>query len=293
LTPNFQLACPDCRRDLHANGNAARCEICQIEFPFRDGIWRFLPQQRADHYANFLQPYRAQRRSAGWGADQAAYFRALPRVPGNDPQARIWRIREKNFRRLLKLVGAEPRRILDSGAGNGWLANQLAQRGHLVAGLDLSDDQRDGLGASKNYRLSFENYQSEFEHLPFREAQFDLVIFNASLHYAPALAATLCEAKRVTAPQGKIILLDSPFYHDAASGQALALEQPTRLRLKQDFGMPGFLTMDCLRRAAAEAGLQVNIWKSDSEWHKQLRRAFVRRKLKREPAHFPIVELGR
>ncbi|MBI3536115.1 MAG: class I SAM-dependent methyltransferase [Chloroflexi bacterium] len=168
-------------------------------------------------------------------------------------------------------------RVLDVGAGNGWLANQLAARGHRVAAVDLRDDARDGLGARRNYFFAFECYQAEFERLPFAPAQFDLVIFNASLHYAASLAETLQEASRILAPIGKILLVDSPFYSHSIT------QSPNRPNY--------FLTFDQLNRTARELNLNIEIIFADAEWHKRARRKIIARKLGREPAHFPIYTL--
>lgn len=288
----FELSCLKCRGTIGWEDNRARCQNCKTEYPFTDGIWRFLPQKRAQHFAKFLEQYAAIRREEGWGSDHAEYYRRLPLVPRSDPLRNIWRIREKNFNRLLQLIGdTQPLKILDSGAGNGWLSNQLALRGHCVAALDLSDDERDGLGAWINYAVRFDCFQTEFDRLPFRTAQFDLLIFNASLHYSSMLTTTLHEAKRALATTGKIIVLDSPFYVNAASGEALAREQKTRLGRKNHSAIMGYLTLTDLDVAAKKTGLRMKVWSADREWHKRLRRMLLEKRLGREPAHFPVVVL--
>ncbi len=292
MNNQFQLACPICRGNVRAKGENAFCENREHTFQRVDDIWRFLPRRRAERYANFLEQYHALRRDDGWGSSCADYYRALPHVPRNDLQRHIWRIREKNFRRLLEFIGNDKSlRILDIGAGNGWLSNQLTQRGHMVAALDISDDERDGLGARENYLTQPECYQGEFDNMPFCAAQFDLAIFNASLHYSSALTTTLDEAKRVIDRRGKIAVMDSPFYSDDASGKRFVYEQHSRWG-SHNLGMAGFLTMARLADAASAAGLQVSVWAGDQEWHKQLRRKFAKRKLSREPAHFPILVLS-
>src|SRR5437868_5658951 len=54
-------------------------------------------------------------------------------------------------------------RILDLGAGNGWLANRLAERGHRVIAVDLLDDPLDGLGAARHYAAAFSALLAEFD----------------------------------------------------------------------------------------------------------------------------------
>jgi SAM-dependent methyltransferase len=292
----IELACPVCARALSVQGDAATCATCQQTFVRRQGIWRFLPPSRACEFANFLREYQTVRADEGWGASDASYYRALPRVDQDDPQRNIWRIRARSFERLLAIMGnAGPLKILDVGAGNGWLANQLTRRGHTVAALDLADDPRDGLGARAHYATHFETYQAEFDRLPFGEAQFDVVIFNAALHYADALSATLREARRVMRSDGSILVMDSPFYSRPSSGAAMVAEREASFARKYGFNRQartsGFLTRAGLEQSAAEAGLKMDIWAEDNRWATRLRRAWIEWRTGREPARFPVVML--
>src|SRR3954465_10013685 len=94
--------------------------------------------------AQFAREYRTVRRAEGWGSPDGAYYRALPykdltgRFPG------IWRIRARSYATLIRQViepleraSAAHLDVLDLGAGCGWLAHRLAQRGHRVAAIDL------------------------------------------------------------------------------------------------------------------------------------------------------------
>ncbi len=193
----------------------------------------------------FLTPYQTIRRAEGWGALDAAYYQNLPQVAASDPQRAIWRVRAANFRALLQIIGVR-RRVLDLGAGNGWLAYQLAQRGHSVAAVDVNDDELDGLGARRNYPFALNAYRADFSALPFGAARFDAVVFNASLHYARDLAPVIAEALRVLVPDGMLVVMDSPLYHDAASGRAMFADKrrgfQERLGLEISNDAVGFLT---------------------------------------------------
>ena len=292
----IELVCPVCQSVLAVQDDAATCETCQLTFARREGIWRFLLPSREREFAVFLREYQTVRLDEGWGRSDAGYYRALPRVDPDDPQRDIWRIRAHSFERLLTLVGnGRPLKILDVGAGNGWLAHQLARRGHSVAALDLADDPRDGLGARAYYAASFEAYQAEFDRMPFGEAQFDGVIFNAALHYACALSVTLCEACRVTRPGGSVIVMDSPFYSDPFSGAIMVAEREASFARKYGFsrrvGTIGFLTRPDLEQSAAEASLIMDIWAEDNRWATRLRRTWSEWRTRREPACFPVVIL--
>jgi ubiquinone/menaquinone biosynthesis C-methylase UbiE len=292
----IELACPVCASVLSVEGDAATCATCRQTFARCEGIWRFLPQSRAREFADFLREYQTVRADEGWGASGAGYYRTLPHVDQDDPQRNIWLIRAHSFERLLALIGSGgPLKILDVGAGNGWLANQLVQRGHTVAALDLADDSRDGLGARVHYVTSFETYQAEFDRMPFGAAQFDVVIFNAALHYACALTATLREARRVMRSDGSIVVMDSPFYSRLSSGVAMVAEREASFVRKYGFNRQvrtiGFLTRADLKQSSAEVGLTVSTWAEHNRWTTRLRRTWVTWRTGREPARFPMVML--
>ncbi len=239
----------------------------------------------------FLTPYLTIRRVEGWGASDAAYYQNLPQVAASDPQSAIWRVRAANFRALLRIIGAH-RRVLDVGAGNGWLAFQLAQRGHSVAAVDVNDDDFDGLGARRNYPLALNVYRADFSALPCA-ANFDCVVFNASLHYARDLAPVIAEALRVLAPDGMLVVMDSPLYHNAASGRAMFADKrrgfQERLGLEISNDTISFLTFADFARLSLTFTLN---WRwiepfVDVRW--ATRHLLARLRGQREPARFGLM----
>ncbi len=239
-----------------------------------------------------LDAYRAVRQAEGWGAPDPSYYRNLPYVGPDDPQREIWHVRAATFHALLPMLG-ENRRVLDVGAGNGWLAYRLAQRGHTVTAVDISDDERDGLGAHKHYPARFQPYQADFSALPFPNARFDVVVFNASLHYAREIAPVVSEALRVLDRTGQLIVMDSPVYRDAASGRAMFAEKKRgikdRLNVEISSVAAGFLTFEDFDRLARQFKLKWE-WVEpfvDLRWGTRHWRARLRGR--REPAHFGLM----
>ena len=268
------------------SAEGARCTTCERAFERRAGIWRCLLEP--EQYEAFLEAYRRLRAAEGWGSTDASYYLALPEVGADDPQRAIWRRRAQHFAQLLRVLPQRVQRVLDAGAGNGWLAYQLAQRGHHVAALDISDDARDGLGAHVHYPAHFECYQAEFERLPFGAGQFDWVIYNGALHYVRTLVPALAEARRVLRTGGHVVVMDSPFFTDAASSEAMVAEQERRLYGNgQAERYLGYLTRCDVERAAREAGLRLTKHYAKDGW--RLLRAWTARRVGREPASFPIV----
>src|ERR1700693_5853123 len=108
----------------------------------------------------FLADYTKIRHAEGRGSNDAAYYQELPYRDLSGKNAAQWRIRARSFQyfergilRNMERESERPLRILDVGAGNGWMSWRLALRGHDVVALDIFRDERDGLGALSQYPL--------------------------------------------------------------------------------------------------------------------------------------------
>src|SRR5262245_18800489 len=196
-----RFACPECSVDLvDTDALVCGCDRCGNEYAHEDGLWHFLTPARRTLLEAFLHQYRVIRGRDGRRRGGGEYYAALPWVTPDDPHAAEWEIRRESYGHLLReALSAAPQsiRILDLGAGNGWLSHRLAELGHHVVALDVLDDDADGLRASRYYRTRFPAIQADYDALPFAPRQFDLVVFNGSLHYAPDPASTLAAAHRM------------------------------------------------------------------------------------------------
>lgn len=300
--PPLNLTCPNCHARLEAQ--AADLLVCPNdgrEYLCEEGIWRCLLPERAQYYARFLQEYETVRLAEGRGSRDPQYYRALPFEDLSGRSGKDWHIRARSFTTFVKQVlspleheqGAAMK-ILDLGAGNGWLSNRLAQRGHCLAAIDLRTGELDGLGALRYYNSAILAVQAEFDRLPFMDDEFDLAIFNASLHYTSDYATTLEEALRVLVPSGRLAIIDSPLYHQAKSGQAMVSERQGRF--KRLYGFPSnalpsqdFLTPAQLEKLSHDLGLSwQTIWPFFGlGWLLRPWRARLRGQ--REPASFPVL----
>jgi ubiquinone/menaquinone biosynthesis C-methylase UbiE len=240
LTP---FVCPVCYTELQQTSpNELSCAKDGCHFVCMDGIWRFLLPERAPYFEKFIQEYETIRKAEGRSSQSAAYYQALPYQDLNKNMSADWHIRAASFDLLLKKVigpleqPGRPLKLLDLGAGNGWLSNQLALRGHQVAAVDLMTNAFDGLACKDYYQSDFTALQAEFDRLPFPNETADLVIFNASLHYSVDIKKTLAEALRVLTTQGLLVILDSPVYRDARSGEKMVQERANQFT--QRFGFP-------------------------------------------------------
>jgi SAM-dependent methyltransferase len=251
----------------------------------------------------FRRDYGAHRAAEGRG-HQGGELLQLPYLRSG-PLARQWRVRARTFDAFLRRVvrpmalsAGRPLRILDLGAGNGWLSHRLARQGHSCAAIDIRDDAVDGLGAAAPLlrEVPFDCLIASFDDLPLPADSADLAVFNASLHYATDLAAVLAEAARVVRPGGTVSILDSPFYSRGSDGAAMVAEKhgTAHARFGDRAGtllaLPfiEYLTRERLDRASAALGLA---WRRRRVryplWY-ELRPLLARLRRKRAPSRFDL-----
>jgi SAM-dependent methyltransferase len=112
-------------------------------------------------------------------------------------------------------------RLLDAGCGAGMFLRLAADRGADVNGLDASE----GLLAHAQARVpGAPLLKGELEDLPYEDASFDIVTGFNSFQYAARPAVALAEAKRVTVPGGRVLLLNwAPAELSQAAAYLMAL----------------------------------------------------------------------
>ena len=265
----------------------------------RDGIYRALSHERLLEIEPFLAQYRRIRAADGYRQRDAVYYRGLPEVARGDPQHAVWRIRQQSFRHLcgtvLPRLSRRPLRVLDLGAGNGWLSHRLTLLGNVCVAVDWLDDPDDGLGAALHYPTTFTRLQADFDHLPTVDRQFDAVIFNASLHYSANPSSTLRSASRALVNGGALVVMDSPVFVREADGRRMVKERQQefadRIGRPLEWGV-GYLTVDGLARTAREAGLGLQRIPSRGGRGWAFGRWLAGRKLRRQPAGFGIWSFG-
>jgi SAM-dependent methyltransferase len=101
---------------------------------------------------------------------------------------------------------------LDAGCGTGFLALELAARGHRVTGVDfahamLAEARRKA--AARGVSIRFE--EADAERLPFGTGSFDLAISRHLLWTLPHPDAAIDEWIRVLRPGGRLVVVDGQF----------------------------------------------------------------------------------
>jgi SAM-dependent methyltransferase len=257
----------------------------------------------ADNRRQFLTEYGTVRAAEGRGSDDSSWYFALPSkdLSGRlDAQwamrGRSWSYFETRILPRFEQRAGGPLRVLDLGAGNGWMSWKLAQRGHSPVALDIFTDERDGLRATRHYRAQqqFSAIEAEFDLIPVATQSADLVIFNASFHYSSDYRRTLAESLRVLAPRGAVVIIDSPVYRLPEHGRLMVAER--RRRFQQTYGFPSdaqgsieFLDEITLDQLARELGIR---WTIHKPWYGlgwRLRPVRARLARKRPPSRFWIL----
>ena len=248
----------------------------------------------------FVTQYAAIRHAEGRGSEDPAYYQALPYVDATGRNGDAWRIRGQSFdhfvRRILTPLERRVRRpldVLDLGAGNGWMSWRLIQRGHRAIAVDIFTDYLDGLGAIRRY-AQLAAIAADFDQLPLPDAAFDLVIYNASLHYSPDYALTLKEARRCLRSDGKIVVLDSPLYRKAEHGERMRSERQALFERTYGFrsealGSIEYLDEPALTKLAHDVGIE---WKRSRPWYGwrwAMRPIVARLRGKRPPSRFFVI----
>lgn len=102
-------------------------------------------------------------------------------------------------------IGGNDKKILDIGAGTGFLSIMLAEMGYEVVGLDLSEEMMErakkkamGQGVKVEFKLG------DAENLPFETGSFDALVNRAVLWTLPDPKKAIAEWRRVLKPGGKL-----------------------------------------------------------------------------------------
>jgi ArsR family transcriptional regulator len=114
---------------------------------------------------------------------------------------------------VLKLL--PPLVIADLGAGEGMMAQLLAQRAERVIAVDSSEKMVEfGAGLARKHGLENLDYRlGDMEQLPIEDESVDVAFFSQSLHHAPHPERALGEAYRILRPGGRIAVLDLAKHH--------------------------------------------------------------------------------
>ncbi len=296
----MKLQCPVCQTsaggagDSPAHGPGAPCAKCGFVLKQEDGILRALAPERRAFFQQFLGDYGKIRSAEGRGSQDPEYYRALPFEDKSGRNSAQWRIRASTYRYFeSNLLPRQSFDVLDLGAGNGWMSHRLSARGHRPVAVDIFTDPLDGLAAARHFG-QFPCVEAEFDRLPFADAQFDLAVFNSSLHYSTDYHGTLSEARRCLRPSGRIVVLDSPLYKRREHGELMRAERHRQFQAQYGFPSDSVASLEYLYESqlaelSRDLGLRWQIYQPWYGWKWHMRPWKARLSGKRPPSRFCIL----
>jgi SAM-dependent methyltransferase len=162
-----------------------------------------------------------------WDVDALTYDHAASHRIGSPAEWAAWNAV------LLRLLPPPPARVLDVGAGTGFLTLLLAQMGYEVTALDLSQ----GMLARLEAAAQQHDVEVEIVHGPAHEpppGPFDAVAERHLLWLMPDPAAALA-AWRQVAPAGRLVMFEGLW---GAADSVEAMRQQIRGWVRQLRGIP-------------------------------------------------------
>ena len=110
--------------------------------------------------------------------------------------------------RLVAMLGAHVGRLLDIGTGTGRMIELLAGRAKQATGIDRSPEMLRLARVKLDGTAGVELRQGDVAALPLADATADTVVIHQVLHYLSEPGVAVAEAARVTAPGGRLLVVD-------------------------------------------------------------------------------------
>ena len=138
-----------------------------------------------------------------WSKGAGSYSKSVRRSLHSKREKTAW---QEIFTEAL---GKEKLKILDVGTGPGIVAFLLAELGHDLTGVDLSEEMlRKAKENATHFNLSVKFKQGDAENLPFKDESFDAVVNRHVLWTLPNPDKAIAEWWRVLKTDGKLVIID-------------------------------------------------------------------------------------
>lgn len=109
------------------------------------------------------------------------------------------------YKKILDLITIDHGKILDLGAGDGYLSWLLAKKGYQVSSIDISLNRLQKFGKQAQ-QSNIERILGDVKLLPFDDNSLDCVVASELLEHLPNYQDVICEVYRVLRPSGTFII---------------------------------------------------------------------------------------
>lgn len=179
-----------------------------------------------------------------WSKSADGYNKSVRRSLHSKREKKAW---QEIFTETL---GNDKLKILDVGTGPGIVAFLLAELGHDVTGMDLSEEMlRNARENAARFDLPVEFKQGDAENLPFEDKSFDAVVNRHVLWTLPNPGKAIAEWRRVLKPGGKVVIVDGNWY--------INIDSSLKRRVWRYLAMPLVLITE--RRNPCNTGFDKNV----------------------------------
>ena len=151
--------------------------------------------------------------TAYWDERAPAYHAAQQREGHVDRALPLWRAA------LEAVLPPAPARVLDLGTGSGYLARVLADLGHDVTGLDLSEEMLALARAEVDPKVRF--VHGDVVAPPFSAGSFEVLAGRYVMWTVRDPLDALAAWRRLLRPGGRLVLADSTWFPDGIGDDAL------------------------------------------------------------------------
>ncbi|ASJ16112.1 hypothetical protein A3L04_02975 [Thermococcus chitonophagus] len=197
------------------------------------------------------------------------------RLPGHVSSPNEWR-------KLLSRIFPEKMKILDVGTGTGFLAMRLAELGHEVTGIDISENMIEiAKKKAQKANLQIKFIVGDAESLPFRDEKFDGVICRHVLWTLPNPEKALLEFLRVTKSGGKIVIIEGNWKQPKGIKKAIRTVATLIYERRKPTNLPPWIyeklplrrgkVPDSVVKALRNLGIE-NITVEDLSWLREIQR---------------------
>lgn len=187
-----------------------------------------------------------------WSKDACSYNKYVRRSLHSKREKTAW---QEIFTEAL---GKKNLNILDVGTGPGIVAFLLAELGHDVTGVDLSEEMlRKAMENATHFDLPVEFKHSDAENLPFVDESFDAVVSKDVLWTLPNPEKAIAEWTRVLKSGGKVVIADGNWY--------LNINSSLKRRIWRYLAMPLILITEQRWDRNLDADVKNKLWSTHTK----------------------------